>query len=446
MSVTVRFAPSPTGHLHLGNARVALVNWLFAHRAGGRFLLRLDDTDAARSTRAYAAAIEADLRWLGLGWDQCARQSARAARYREALDALAAAGRAYPCYETPEELEAKRRRQRARGRPPIYDRAAFALSAEERRALEAEGRVPHWRFRLDASPIAWDDLIHGPWRFEAEKLGDPVLVRADGRPLFLLSSSVDDLDFAISHVIRGEDHVATTAAQVQLAAALGGAPPAFAHLPLLSDAAGRGLSKRLGSLSLAALREDGIEAMAINAYLARIGTPDPIEPAPDLEALAAAFAIERLGRAAPKFDLAELTQLSARHLHGLAYQVVAARLAAMGLDAADHAFWDAVRPNLHRLEDARAWYAVCRGRVAPVLEDAEFARAAAAMLPGGAWDERTWAAWTGALKARTGRTGRALFRPLRLALTGREHGPELKNLLPLIGPERARARLGGETA
>lgn len=448
MSVRVRFAPSPTGLLHVGNARVALINWLFARRAGGAFLLRLDDTDSERSTAAFAAGIEEDMAWLGLRWDEHARQSDRDDRYAVAVTRLKQADRLYPCYETPEELALKRKRQRANHRPPVYDRAALALDAAARAALEAEGRVPHWRFRLDHVDIAWDDLVRGPVRFAGEKLSDPVLVRADGRPLYTLSSVVDDLELGVTHIIRGEDHVTNTALQIQLHAALGGDLSAltFAHLPLLADSAGAGLSKRLGSLSLKSLREDGIEAMAVNSLLAGLGTSQSVAPRIRLEELVAEFDIARFGRATPKFDPVELAALNARLLHLLSYEDVADRLAALGLNAADAAFWEAVRPNLVRLAEARDWWRVCHGAIDPVVEDPVFAAEAARLLPDEPWDDTVWTAWTGEIAARTGCKGRALFRPLRLALTGREHGPELKVLLPLIGRARAVARLSGETA
>lgn len=441
MTIAVRFAPSPTGRLHVGNARVALLNWLLARRGGGRFILRIDDTDGDRSEAIYEAAIREDLAWLGLGWDEDVRQSSRLDRYEAAAETLRAAGRLYPCYESAEELALKRRTLRERGLPPIYDRAALALGEADHARFEAEGRRPHWRFRLDHEAIEWTDVIHGEWHFEGAHLSDPVLVREDGRPLFALSSAVDDIDMGISHVVRGEDHVSTTAAQIQLFRALGAEPPVFAHLPLLTDAGGQGLSKRLGSLSLSDLRARGIEPMAINSYLALLGTPDPIRPVPALEGLVAGFDLSRYGRATPKFDPAELQHLNARLLHDLPFDTVAGRLSALGLESADALFWEAVRANLDRLEDVKIWHAVCRGEIEPVIEDADFARTAASLLPPEPWDEQTWGVWTAAVKVATGRKGKALFLPLRRALTGLDHGPELKLLLPLIGRARAEARL-----
>ena len=440
--VKVRFAPSPTGLLHVGNARVALINWLFARQAGGTFLLRLDDTDSERSTEAFAEAIEADLRWLGLVWDEQAAQSARSDRYAAAAETLRAAGRLYPCYETAEELSLKRKSAMRAGRAPVYDRAGLRLSEAERAKLEGAGRRPHWRFALAHEAIAWDDLVRGRVAFEGANLSDPVLLREDGRPLYTFSSVVDDIELGISHVIRGEDHVSNTAVQVQLAEALGGAVPAFAHLPLLVDAGGQSLSKRLGSLSLRSLREAGLEAMTVNSYLARLGTPDPIEPHLCLDELLAAFDMSRFGRAAPRFDAEELTRLNARLLHVTPYQAVRARLP----KGIDETLWEAVRANVTILAEAADWQRICRGPVAPVIEDAALAAAAADLLPPEPWDGTTWKSWTEAVKARTGHKGKRLFHPLRLALTGLERGPELRDLLPLIGRARAEARLRGQDA
>lgn len=448
MMVAVRFAPSPTGRLHVGNIRIGLINWLFARKHGGSFLLRLDDTDEERSTHAYAKAIEQDLAWLGLAWDCFARQSDRLGHYHEAVQKLNTADRLYPCYETPEELELMRKTRLARRLPPVYDRSALRLSDAERRKLEAEGRLPHYRFRLLDESVEWEDLVRGKVRFEPGHLSDPVLVRADGRPLYTLSSVVDDLELDISHVIRGEDHVANTAPQIQLYQALGGDARnfRFAHLPLLTDASGSGLSKRLGSLSIAELRAGGIEPMAINSLLAKLGTKDAIEPRGSLDALVAEFDLSHFSRSTPKFDLEELRRLNARLLHGMPFEAVELRLGELGLDGVDPSFWEAVRGNLSRLDDAAIWWRVIHGQMAPLIEDAAFVRQAANLLPSEPWDNGTWHLWTEAIKGATGREGKALFHPLRLALTGRERGPELAVLLPMIGYAKALARLRGETA
>ncbi len=447
MSVAVRFAPSPTGMLHVGNIRLALINWLFARSQGGSFLLRLDDTDLERSTAEFAAGIERDLGWLGLDWDRFARQSDRLDRYHLAMEAMKRSGRLYPCYETAEELSLKRKSLLGRSLPPIYDRSALKLSDEDRARLEAEGRKPHWRFLLRHDPVEWDDLVRGPQHFHGRDLSDPVLIREDGRILYTLSSIVDDIELGITHVIRGEDHVANTAVQIQLWQALDGPVPTFAHLPLLSDATGAALSKRLGSIGISHLRdEEGVEPMAINSLLAKLGTSDAIEARLTLAELVAEFDMAKVSRGAPKFDPEELKRLNARVLHATPFDAIAARLAAKGYVGVDEVFWNAVRANLSRLDDIAEWWHVAREPIQPVIEDAELAAAAASLLPPEPWDNTTWGAWTNAVKTATGRKGKALFMPLRQALTGLDHGPELKNLLPLIGRERASARLAGQVS
>ncbi len=442
MTPILRFAPSPTGRLHLGNVRTAIVNWLYARKSGGRLMLRIDDTDLERSTAAHAAAIETDLAWLELDWDLFARQSDRFARYAEAADSLRAAGRLYPCFETPEELELKRKLALSRGRPPIYDRAALKLSPKEIAARLAAGEKPTWRFKLERGTVAWDDMVRGPVEFQAENLSDPVLVKADGQPLYTLSSVVDDVDFTVTHIIRGEDHVANTAVQIQLFQALGGAVPTFGHFSLIADASGGKLSKRTGSISLENLRDDGIEPMSILSLLAKLGTSDPIELRTERAQLIAEFDIAKFGRSQPKLDIVELEHLNAKLMHLLPFEDVAARLPA----GADAEFWDAVRGNLLRLSDAALWWEIVQGPVTPVAADREFLALAAGCLPEGTLDGSSWGTWTGAVKAATGRKGRELFLPLRLALTGLDHGPELARLLPLIGRERALKRLQGHAA
>lgn len=448
MTVAVRFAPSPTGRLHVGNLRLALVNWLFARRHGGSFLLRMDDTDAERSEEVYAQGIEADLRWMGLDWDRYARQTDRLARYDAVADELRAAGRLYPCYETPEELSLKRAGLVSQGRPPIYDRAALRLTDEDKARLEGQGRKPHWRFKLEHEPVEWTDGVRGPQRFHGRDLTDPVLIREDGHPLYTLSSVVDDADLAITDIIRGEDHVTNTAVQIQIFQAIGAAVPRFAHLPLLTDAAGQGLSKRLGSLSIGSLRDDeGVEALALAGLLAKLGTSDPIEPRASLAELVAEFDIAKVSRSTARFDAEDLYRLNARVLHVLPFAAVRPRLEALGLTGVEEeAFWLTVRPNLSKLADAREWWEVTHAPVTPVIEDAEMLAAASDLLPAEPWDETTWGAWTAAVKDATGRKGKGLFHPLRLVLTARDKGPELKNLLPLIGRDRALARLAGRTA
>ena len=434
----VRFAPSPTGLLHVGNIRAALFNWLFARRYGGQFILRLDDTDRARGRLEFEEAIERDLRWLGLDWDRKERQSDRLARYDAARDRLIASGRLYPCFETPEELEFKRKRLLSQGRPPVYDRAALRLDEAARGQLESEGRRPHWRFKLAAEEVRWDDLVRGPQHIDEASQSDPVLVRADGSYLYSFTSVVDDIELAITHVIRGEDHVTNSGAQIQMFQALEAPVPIFAHLPLLVDAAGGGLSKRTGALSMGELRERGVEPLAIVALLARLGTADPVEPVISLQPLIDTVDFARVGRAAARFSEEELAHLSARTLHAMPYDLMRGRLPA----GVTEALWLAVRGNLASLDDVKTWIEVVQGPIAPEIEDADFLAAAATSLPAEPWDEMTWKGWTAGL----GRKGRALFHPLRLALTGRDKGPEMAKLLPLIGRTKAAARLRGKAA
>jgi glutamyl-tRNA synthetase len=437
----VRYAPSPTGRLHLGNARPALINWLFAKSSGGTYILRLDDTDTARSTEEFARGIHADLAWLGIAPDLRVRQSDRTALYDAARDQLIAAGRLYPAYETEEELDTKRARARLLGRPPVYDRAALNLTPEQIARYQAEGRKPHWRFRLDGRPVEFNDLIKGPQTVNTASMSDPVLVRADGSYLYTLPSVVDDIDLAITHVIRGEDHVSNTGTQIEIFEALGGKVPAFAHHNLLTGAEGEGLSKRIGSLSLAELRDAGFEPMAVAMAAVLTGTSLPLEPYPDLAALGQVFTLGAVSHGSARFDPAELASLNARILHQMPYAAARPRLEPLGL--ASEPLWLALRGNLSVFADIADLATLVHGPVTPVIadEDRDFIRAARDLLPSEPWDETTWSAWTNALKAATGRKGRALFHPLRLALTGREQGPELKSLLPLVGRTECLARL-----
>lgn len=443
----VRFAPSPTGNLHVGNMRTALVNYLYARASGGDFMLRIDDTDDERSTAAFEASIREDLIWMGMTWDQEDRQSTRLDRYREALDQLVASGRAYKCFETQEELGLKRKAQLAAGRPPVYDRAALTLTAEEIAAREAAGEKPHYRFKLDDTTVTWHDLVRGEVSVPMSSLSDPVILRADGRVIYTLASVVDDLDHGVSHILRGEDHTTNSAAQIQLFEALGGTAPEMGHFALLAGADGEGLSKRIGSLSIGSLREDGVEAMAIASLLARIGTSDPVEPRSRMDDLVAGFDIGRFGRATPKFDPAELTLLNGRILGMMDYDAVADRLAGLGLEM-DAPFWEAIRGNLATLSEATGLYAMVTAPITPVIadEDRDMLADAARILPEGEPDAETWGQWTKAITAETGRKGKGLFMPLRMALTGQSSGPELAGLLPLMGRDRIIARLGGENA
>ncbi|MGH7104496.1 MAG: glutamate--tRNA ligase [Acetobacteraceae bacterium] len=440
MSVRVRFAPSPTGPLHVGNARIALLNFLFARHHGGDFLLRFDDTDRERSRPEHAAAIERDLKWLGLTWQGPEYQSARLPAYAAAAECLQERGRLYACYETEDELQRKRAAQRRLGRPPVYDRAGLRLSPVDRGLLEAAGEKPHWRFLLSGRVVSWHDMVLGERRIPLPSLSDPVLVRADGTPLYTFSSIVDDQEFGITHVIRGEDHVTNTAVQIDLWEALDEAfpLPAFAHLPLLTDETGGKLSKRLGSLGIATLREDGVASGALTGYLARLGTARDVEPAA-LESLAGDFDLAAFSRSPARFDVHQLLTLNRRVLQHLPFAAVAGALPA----GATVEFWLVVRENIDLLSQTRHWWQVVAGEIAPaaVPVDGSFLRDAAALLPPEPWDDGVWKVYSAALTAATGLRGKALFHPLRLALTGEEDGPALARLLPLIGRARAAARL-----
>ncbi len=431
---TTRFAPSPTGQLHVGNVRAALHNYLWAKKHGGRFLLRIDDTDLARSKEEYVDSIRADLAWLGLNPDGEVRQSERFALYEARFEALKAAGRVYACYETPEELDLRRKILLGRGLPPVYERKAPGEPVPE-------GRTPHWRFKLDhGAPILWDDLVRGPQKFDPKLLSDPVIRRADGSWLYMLPSAIDDVDMGMTHVVRGEDHVTNTATQIQMFAALDAAPPAFAHEALLTGKEGK-LSKRLGSLGMDAFRDAGVEAIAINALLARLGTSDPVEPVVSLDPLIASIDFARFGRAPARFDEEDVTALNARILHQTPFGDVADRLPA----GMDEAAWVAIRPNIAKINDVIDWWVIVTGPVTAATqeEDRPYLAEAAISAASIDWAADPWAALTSALKSSSGRGGKTLFLPLRRALTGMDHGPDMKALLPLIGKEQAIERLKG---
>ncbi|MBG1232190.1 glutamate--tRNA ligase [Aestuariivirga litoralis] len=438
MAPIVRFAPSPTGRIHIGNARAALLNWLFALKHGGQFILRYDDTDVARSTQEFADGIATDVAWLGIKPSRVEWQSKRFGRYDEVAADLKARGFLYACYETADELDRRRKRQQARGLPPVYDRASLKLTPDEIVSFEKEGRKPHWRFKLAQKPVEWNDLIRGPVHIDTATLSDPVLIREDGTYLYTLPSVIDDIDFAVTHVIRGEDHVVNTAAQIEISRAINGTIPEYAHYSLLNGADGKGLSKRLGSLSIQSFRDEGLEAMAVVSHAALLGTSDNIHPCADYKELVDNFDLSKLSRAPARFDEAELKVLNAKLLHMLPWDAVKDRL-----PFGSEPFWLAVRGNIEKLSDAKAWHDVITQDIKVLVADEEkdFIATARGSLPPEPWDAGTWKAWTEIVKSDTGRKGKALFMPLRLALTGLDHGPELAALLPLIGREKALARL-----
>lgn len=437
--IKVRFAPSPTGFMHIGNTRTALFNWLLAKKLGGNFMLRIDDTDVLRSKSEYEDAIRDVLTWMGLTWSEEARQTARSERYNEVTAKLISEGRIYACYETAEELEFMRKKLMNKGLPPIYDRGSLSLTKEQIAEYEAQGRKPHYRFKLIDGDIIWDDMVRGECKYLAQNLSDPIIIREDGTFLYHLPSVIDDVDFGITHIVRGEDHVTNTASQVQMFEAIGGKVPTFAHLPLLTGKEGK-LSKRLGSLGVRELRAEGVEAMAISSFLAKLGTSEAIEPFYSLEDLAASLDFAKIGRSQPKFDEEELKHFNTKLIHTLPYSAVKDRV------NVDEAFWNAVRPNLNIIDDVKSWAEICHQKVNPVVEDKELTDMAAEILPPEPWSVETWNLWLNEVKSKTDKKGKDLFHPIRLALTAQPNGPELKILLPLIGREKAYKRLKGITA
>ena len=435
LPTVTRFAPSPTGYIHVGNLRTALMNYLIARKSGGTFILRLDDTDQERSKQEYIDGLLADLEWLGLHYDRVEQQSKRMDRYAEAADQLRAAGRFYECFESPVELDLKRKKLLNMGRPPVYDRASLNLTEEQKAAYRAEGREGYWRFRLDLERIEWTDGIIGDISIDAASVSDPVLIKADGQVLYTFASSVDDVDMGVTHIVRGADHVTNTATQIQIMKALGGTPPTFAHHSLLSGPGGEKLSKRLGALSLRDLRAQGVEPMALLSLMARLGSSKPIELAGSLDELAEDFDVGTFGTAPTEFDAANLFPLTRQHVQGLPFSTVQARIAALGVPA-DQAegFWAVAKGNITVLADREGWWQLFRDGAEPMVDDADrdFVRQALTLLPARPWTTATWGEWTGAVKAATGRKGKDLFMPLRKALTGRANGPEMADVLPLL--------------
>ncbi len=435
MSTVTRFAPSPTGYIHVGNLRTALMNYLIARKNGGTFILRLDDTDQERSKQEYIDGLFADLDWLGIKYDRVEQQSKRLDRYREAAEQLKASGRFYECFESPTELDLKRKKLLNMGRPPVYDRASLKLTEAEKQAFRDEGRAGYWRFRLDQERIEWTDGIIGPISIDAASVSDPVLIKADGQVLYTFASSVDDVDMGVTHIVRGADHVTNTATQIQIMQALGGVPPTFAHHSLLTGAKGEELSKRLGVLSLRDLRARGVEPLALLSLMARLGSSKPVELVSSMQDLIDGFDIGSFGAAPTKFDAEDLFPLTRHHVQSLPFSAVQARIAALGVPADKaESFWNVAKANITVLADLEGWWHLFRDGAVPMVEEADrdFVRQAIAMLPAQPWTTATWGEWTASVKEATGRKGKDLFRPLRLALTGQAHGPEMADVLPLL--------------
>lgn len=438
MSVITRFAPSPTGYLHVGNIRTALVNWLYARACGGKFILRIDDTDIERSKSEYTDAIMRDLEWLGLHWDEVHYQSKRTEVHEAAKNKMIQDGRLYPCYESTEELEVKKKTALSRNLPPIYDRSALKLTAEQKAEYAANGVNPHWRFLMNESQIKWEDGIKGPIHFDPKHISDPVLIRADGTMTYMIASVADDIDLNITHIIRGEDHITNSAVHMQMFEALGAKAPNLSHLALIQSKTGE-ISKRIGGFDIASLRKAGLHPMAINSFLAKLGSSASIEYRKTLDELIKEFSISNFSKSPTNYDIVELERINTKLTHSLSYKEA---VNMMPEDITEE-FWDKVRPNLETISDIKDWWIICCKDLDPNNPDVQFTTEAANHLPQGSLDENTWSAWIASIKAATGRNGKDLFMPIRIALTGMDHGPELKNLLPILGREKVIKRLQG---
>lgn len=441
--IKLRFAPSPTGYLHLGNTRTALINWLYARAHKGYFILRLDDTDKERSEEKYAEQIKEDMSWLGLEYDEIIKQSDRLGHYEKAAEHLKSKDRLYPCYETPEELDLQRKIQLSAGKPPHYNRASLSLTQDQIAKYKAEGRKPHWRFKMEKGDIRWKDLVRGEVVFQGDHLSDPILIREDGTPVYTIASAVDDIELGITHILRGEDHVTNTAIQIQIMESLSGKPNTihFGHLALISGSKGEGLSKREGSLSLLHLHKEGIEPMAINSLLAKLGTSDPISPHLSLTGVLNEFNIHKFGRSTPKLDPEDLWQMNVKLLQLLPFDQVESKLDALEIGEVTPAFWALVQKNITRLQDIKEWITICYGHKSFKEENKSLLESAEHLLPTEPWDNATFKTWMEDVKQETGCKGKDLYMPIRRALTGQEHGPELKDLILVMGRSKVLNRL-----
>ena len=442
--IKVRFAPSPTGYLHIGNFRTALVNFLFARNVNGHFMLRIDDTDQERSSLEYEEAIKEDLSWMSINWDSLEKQSSRLSNYDDALETLLDKKRAYPCFETAEELSLKRKGQLSSGKPPVYDRSALKLSDSDIADLKSKGKKAHYRFLLNHTDVNWDDLVKGPSKYNMSNLSDPVILREDGRVIYTLASVVDDIDFKVTDILRGEDHMTNSAAQIQLFEALGSSAPRLGHLSLLTDISGSGLSKRLGSLSLKDLRHEGFEPMAISSLLSKVGTSDPIDVFKDIKQIIKEFDINKFGKSKPKFDKNELSNLNSKFFQLMDYEDIINKLKTMDLNITKE-FWYLIRGNIEILDDVKIWMNVCFGNIQTKNIDSDLLSLALKLLPQDQFNENTWSIWTNLLKIESGKKGKDLYKPLRLCLTGQDNGPEMANLISIMGRDKVTERLSFDT-
>ena len=442
--IKVRFAPSPTGYLHIGNFRTALVNFLFARNVNGHFMLRIDDTDQERSSLEYEEAIKEDLSWMSINWDSLEKQSSRLSNYDDALETLLDKKRAYPCFETAEELSLKRKGQLSSGKPPVYDRSALKLSDSDIADLKSKGKKAHYRFLLNHTDVNWDDLVKGPSKYNMSNLSDPVILREDGRVIYTLASVVDDIDFKVTDILRGEDHMTNSAAQIQLFEALGSSAPRLGHLSLLTDISGSGLSKRLGSLSLKDLRHEGFEPMAISSLLSKVGTSDPIDVFKDIKQIIKEFDINKFGKSKPKFDKNELSNLNSKFFQLMDYEDIINKLKTMDLNITKE-FWYLIRGNIEILDDVKIWMNVCFGNIQTKNIDSDLLSLALKLLPHDQFNENTWSIWTNLLKIESGKKGKDLYKPLRLCLTGQDNGPEMASLISIMGKDKVIERLSFDT-
>mgnify|MGYP006091528819 FL=1 len=441
--VKVRFAPSPTGHLHIGNFRTALVNFLFARKEKGHFMLRIDDTDHERSTLEFEKAIIEDLSWMNLNWDSIEKQSTRLKRYDEVLENLLDKKRAYACYETADELSLKRKVQLSSGKPPVYDRSSLRLSDSEIADLKSKGKKPHYRFLLDHSEVTWNDLVKGQGKYHMSSLSDPVILREDGRVIYTLASVVDDIDFKITHILRGEDHMTNSAAQIQLFEALGSTAPNLGHLSLLTDISGAGLSKRLGSLSLKDLRNEGIHPMAISSLLSKVGTSDPVEIKKEIKTIILYFDINKFGKSKSKFDKNELSILNSKIYQLIDFEEINEDLNKMNISITKE-FWNLIRGNIALLKNVKDWWDICFGTIDSIIENQDFLDLALEVLPIDQFNETTWSTWTKKISQETGKKGKELYMPLRLCLTGQNKGPEMADLILMMGRDKVIKRLSNQ--
>ena len=443
MKTKLRFAPSPTGNLHVGNARTALVNYLFCKSISGEMMLRIDDTDEERSSKEYEESIKSDLNWLGIYWETTDRQSTRIKNYKDALKKLFENGRAYRCYETQEELSLKRKAQLMSGKPPVYDRQGLSLEENDHLRYEQDGKLPHWRFKLLDEEVTWTDLIRGHCTYDMNALSDPVIMREDGRPIYTLASVVDDIDHKISHIIRGEDHVTNSAAQIQLFNALGYEVPNLGHLSLISGADGEGLSKRLGSLSLGDLKREGLESNALSSLLARLGTSDPIVFFKDIGDLIESFDLNKFSRNTAKFDINDLYLMNKKSIQSMNYEEASKRFNLIGLEEPGEEFWNTVSGNLNNFIETKIWWEVVFGEIDPLIDNQDLIQVATDTFPSESIDNDTWSTWCKKISNQSEFKGKELFISLRKTLTGYDYGPELSKLLPLIGKEKILSRLSG---